>query len=408
MDRWRGAKAVSHAGTEEAAVRENEATRLTRRVRCSIGTVVAVMCVLSATTLPVYAQLSGIPRCSPMLAGAYPMSESPTRAWVARFWLEKLAAEVPAADLGALPAGLLDDDWVDVCVRPLSGNQPATAGLGVSGRSADAEIVLITSDGTARQVVRLDLRAYWVYLPPSLMAAGISPNRETTAEPPRLVWTVGHDAPGWWKSNTNYTAADHSGVLAVSPGLAQPGADRVDELVWIDRCGVVAAELRFADTASLHVSSPGLCATEVGLRRFGDGPITVVRGKGGQFTLKAGTTAVRFEPAGTPLDGTWTMTSWKQQGRATRGATGTMQIAGTRLDYGDGCNDHLRIAAAAGSRFGLHPRDVRTLAACPPGTPKTDIADLFSSHPAATYRRNGGTLTITADTITATFTRAGK
>ena len=203
--------------------------------------------VLSTTGNSAVAQEWPFPRCpAELVISPFSASESPTRAALAQDWFLRLQTVVPAVRTPVEMMALAPNDPVTVCRVAFAGT--ATQGLGAN---ADVAVLVVSKSGS-EVVARVESKAFQLYLPLSHTAdIGLVPvpvvERGLQWPVSVLAVTAPNDREVLEVLLAN-TLASSNEILAFRPWFPdQPGLQRVERLVFGDRCGVVSFFVRLKD-----------------------------------------------------------------------------------------------------------------------------------------------------------------
>ena len=377
--------------------------------RC-LPVVVVLAVITGGMSAPASAQFDPAPSCPDRFSSRWGLTESPTRAWVARAWLAKLGTEVGAANAAAVPADIDDQTMVNVCTQNAPARSRPTVGLGSAKAFADAQIIVTFLDRPSKRVARFVSREVHVFLPPAL-GARMTPNDAALGFPPTLVWGIGKEAPAYWSAVTDRqwdVAKGRATMTIVGDRPGQPGLNRRDSFLWVDDCGTVTGYIDFGDKTvwTIQTAASSNCATEPTVRKPLGANTSFTRGaKPGTWILKGGGSALPVREKADVPTGTWKAATWEQDG-ATRAGIGEVTFERGRLRYSDGCNSRTSIFVV-GPTIAL-AATITTAKACLPGSfEQTDVARLVDARGVIAYKRvDATTIVLTSESVRLTLRSA--
>ena len=339
------------------------------------------------------------PNCpKPLAASPWSMSESPTRAIIARQWFAALQAKVGAARLPTVLIGLAANEPVTLC--RIASSVPATVGL---GRNADVAVIVVSASAT-EEVVHVDSSMFEVYLAPSYMADA-SDETKLVGQGPS--WPLLGVAVTPTSAVVAFSAAAGNAFERGSEFVAfasdvpdQPGVARQERLVLSDACGRVAVQVGMRSGVIRVLSGsidPSSCKGGAVRSLLGKSPRYSVTARA--LALSRGSNRVVLSRSPAPSWRTVRVLRYHDGGVVNEvAADATTGDGGLRtLGSFDGCNwVTLRIAFAS-KRFVLDPDIVQTARACLDSPPSTAIVP-FMRNPTGT-----GTWTVSANTLILRF-----
>ena len=338
------------------------------------------------------------PKCPPAAPTRFSSASVQTPAWVVRQWLTKFRQEVPDSTDSKLLAAVDPKAHVAWCVVP---RQPASATNGL-GTTADAAVVVVTSDGTD-DIARLDSARIYVAAPPST-AKGVDPLPDGAlySGNVRIVLPIPQTAPtdqALIDALSSDAFVDENTIVGIGPYTEdQPGRLRIERLVVADPCGVLSlavgirnAVLEVAEGGKVEPSTcPAAPFRDVLLQR----PTVSVAND--TLTLTTATAAISLRVSRPAPFRTTRITRYTSASRSSRREVATEFVSGglRRASVPVGCNVMDLAIAFSKNRFVIDPWRTITAVGCPPS--RTTAAELFVSNRTGTgtWARRGNTLTL--------------
>lgn len=305
----------------------------------------------------------------------YGMTESPTRTWVAKAWFDLLRASVSEINPSAFEPGSDGEAIVTVCVVKLAKPDKAASGLGDTKGMASAKLVIFGTDGVMHTILRFDPTGVKIRLPPAMPASGLvrDATRLGMFDVGVQVLRFGKEAPVEFRklANQHWATGVGSAVSFSIRTPAQPGANRVDQFLWVDDCGTVEGTVTANEKLTFEqVQNEGCAKTETLRKAVLTGAPTIKAGNSGKFTLKSGRQTLTLSPSGNPDFGAlfsnvrWSIKSWKEADKPARASTGSLSTSGTMISFSDGCNLVTAGFVAGNGKFGLTRERSSTAMGC--------------------------------------------